>query len=116
LTVWDAPAFVILCLADELRRHAGSFLHLGKVQVQLEAMETAFPALTAAARDLVPPGQFTGAIRELVADQVSIRDLWLVLDRIVDLNATSLGIDGYASLDDPVTSARDRATIPDDAL
>ena len=83
-TVWDPAGYVVLSVADWLRRAARCFVHTDLVEAQLETLGTAMPAVVAAARSRVSTAELTSALRSLVAEQVSIRDLRLVLERVVD--------------------------------
>jgi hypothetical protein len=84
-TTWDAAEYVVLVLANALRQNAKCFIHQAQIEAQLETLETTHPALVRAARATLPTWELTAAMRALVAEQVSLRDLRLVLERVVDL-------------------------------
>jgi type III secretion protein V len=101
LTTWDPPGFLILTLADALRRHAGCFVTSTMIDARLDALAVAAPALVNAARQTVPPARLTALTRALVSEQVSIQDLRAVLERLIDLAYTGPAEGRWALLDDP---------------
>jgi hypothetical protein len=101
LTTWDQPGFLILTLADALRRHAGCFVTTTMIDAQLNSLAVAAPVLVETARQSVPLARLTALARALVAEQVSIQDLQAVLERVVDLPYTTPDTGRWALLDDP---------------
>jgi FHIPEP family protein len=84
-TCWEATEYFVLVLADAIRRNARCFVQRESVEAQLERLAAAFPTLVRTARRRVELSELTAALRSLVADQISIRDLGPVLERVVDV-------------------------------
>jgi hypothetical protein len=101
LTTWDPPGFLILTLADALRRHAGCFVTTTMIDAQLDELAVAAPMLVDTAAQTVPRARLTAVARALVSEQVSIQDLRAVLERLVDLPYTSPASGRWGLLDDP---------------
>jgi type III secretion protein V len=83
-TTWDQMGYLILSLANVLRRNAAVFVHRGFVESQFEQLESIFPALVQAARSAVLPEQVAAVLRGLLGEEVSIRNLRLILERLCD--------------------------------
>jgi type III secretion protein V len=66
-----------------LRRHAGSLLGLQDVQCLLEELEPRAPALVRECSSRIPLSLLTDVLRRLLAEQVSIRNLRLILETLV---------------------------------
>jgi flagellar biosynthesis component FlhA len=83
LQVWDHLNYVILALARELRRNSWRLLHMETVECDLAKLKEAFPELVLAAVERVSTAQLTRILRNLLKDEVSIRDLRAILERII---------------------------------
>jgi hypothetical protein len=99
---WDRASHVVLCLAIAIQRCPGFCVTHDRLQAQLEVLADAFPELIRASRYRVSGMALTAALRELVTDRISVRDLRSVLERVVDVAYLSLGRDRFALVDDPV--------------
>ena len=104
LTVWDALGYVGLCLAQILRGRSVCFVHRGSVETMLEQLSQAFPALVAAARGRYRVEEITGVLRDLAAEGVSVRNLRLILENLLDYDRIPADGSGYIVFDDRLVS------------
>jgi FHIPEP family len=84
VTTWDPLQYLVLVLAGVVRRHAGCLVDQGVVMNHLDVLDAAFPDLVRTARPFLPFGPLTRLLRMLVAEQVSIRNLRLIVERSLD--------------------------------
>lgn len=91
LTKWNQLEYLILTFAAILRSNSKCFLHRRAVQDQLERLELIFPALITAVNSKVPVVQITRVLRALVAEEISIKNLKLILERLLEYNYTPAG-------------------------
>ena len=84
LTTWDAMGYLILSLAAVLRRSGGCFIHRRFTETQLAQLNGIFPALVRTARSAVSAEQITAVLRDLAAEEVSVQNLRLILERLTD--------------------------------
>lgn len=80
----DPMLYFMRCFGDELRQTGKSLIYRAKVEEELEQLELAFPALVEAARPSISLEQLTRVARCLIAEQISIRNLKLILERILE--------------------------------
>jgi type III secretion protein V len=80
---WSAEEFVILDLAEQMRRNAARFLGVHDVKESLQQLQKAFPALV---DEIVPKlislPRLTDVFRRLVQESISIRDQKTILQSI----------------------------------
>ena len=110
LTVWDALGYVGLCLAQILRGRSVCFVHRGSVETMLEQLAQAFPALVNAARGKYRVEQITGVLRDLAAEGVSVRNLRLILENLLDYDRIPADSSGHIIFDDRLVSRNAGAT------
>jgi hypothetical protein len=84
LTTWDQMGYFIFCLADDLRKNAVCFIDRLAVQTQLDQLEQAFPDLVGTAQTNISVVQITQVLRALLEEQISIRNLRGILERLLD--------------------------------
>lgn len=82
LTTWDPWGYLILCCAAALRENAWRFMTLTVAEQMLDRLELAFPEVATAVRDVVPRGTLPRVLRELLFDQVSIRNLSAICETL----------------------------------
>jgi FHIPEP family len=102
LTTWDEAGYVILCLANTMRAYASCFVSSARIDAQVDTLP--LPALVSAVRERWAAERVAGVVRTLLADCLEIRDLELVLERLLDVEYAGLGADRVAVLDDPVAA------------
>lgn len=82
LTVWDPFGYLILAFAEAIRRRAYTLMNTAVASDALLSHGRDFPILAGAAGSL-RLGELTFALRELLADQVSILNLRLILELLL---------------------------------
>jgi len=88
LAKWNQLGYLILTFAAFLRANSKCFLHRQAVQDQLEQLQWIFPALTTTVNSNVSVTQITRVLRALVAEEISIKNLKLILERLLEYNYT----------------------------
>ena len=83
LTTWDPLQFITLAIAGEIRRSAHPLLTRDVAETLLEALAVWFPALVAQARRRVPTDLLATVLRELLRDQVPIRNPRRILELLL---------------------------------
>jgi flagellar biosynthesis component FlhA len=86
---WDPPMHLVVALAARLHAHASCFLIRRTVGAQLDQLELAFPELVQATRALISVEQVARVLRELVLQEVSVRNLRGILEQMLDYADTS---------------------------
>lgn len=103
-TTWDQADYCVLCLAEALRRNCAGFVHRRSIQIQMEQLGQAFPALVEAARAEVSLERLTRILRMLVAEEISVGNLRLILERLLDYRFRTSDLERYQILDDRISS------------
>jgi type III secretory pathway component EscV len=93
LTTWDWFGYVILALSGEVRKHAGLFINRPIVKYFLNRLREAFPDLVDAAESRVELSELTQILRDLLDEELSIRDLRTILEAL-------LTMDGHLELEE----------------
>ena len=108
LTTWNQLQFLILCVADRLRKHGFCLVHRSAVQEQLGQLEKVFPAVVNAARSRMSDERITRILRELIREEVSIRNLRGILEHLLDydLLAETSEQNSHRELDDRLSFVR----------
>ncbi|MEQ9495612.1 MAG: flagellar biosynthesis protein FlhA [Deltaproteobacteria bacterium] len=82
---WSGEEFVILDLAEQMRRNASRFLSVHDVKEMLNHLQSAFPALVdEIVPRLISVPQLTDVLRRLVSESISIRDQKSILQSIAE--------------------------------
>jgi len=89
LTTWDPPGYLILYLSHQLRKRAGSFLTKNMVKNVLDSFSLAFPDLVKTVLGKYDLFTMTWILRDLVEEEISIRDLRNILDNLLCINGTT---------------------------
>jgi len=84
LTSWDEMGYLILSLAAVLRKNGGCFVHRRFTETQLQQLNSSAPALVKAAQSAVSAEKITAVLRDLAAEEVSVQNLRLILERLTD--------------------------------
>ena len=100
LYVWDQIGYVILSLAKELRRNAWRLLHVEAVEYDLARLHLVFPELVLATLEKISLTHLTRILRELLREEVSIRDLRAILERILTYDYVVTDPTRYIVFDD----------------
>jgi len=95
-TTWNQLEYLVLCVADALRVHAGCFVNRRTVEKSLNTLSTVYPALVDAAKTRLSIHEMTSLIRRLIEEQIPAKNFRAILEAFVDL----------APSDDRLTSLR----------
>lgn len=107
LTTWNDLDFLVLSLSADLRQASACFVHEAGVEDALDRLSWAFPAVVSTARSEVPNAlaTITRCVRALVAERVSVRNLRMLLQELVELvHADAITIDAVAFAESPTPS------------
>ncbi len=99
LTKWNQPDYLILTFAAILRANSICFLHRQAVQDQLDQLQLIFPALATIVNSNLYVTQITRVLRALVAEQISIKNLKLILERLLEYKYTLAETSSYGITD-----------------
>ncbi|GAC1350729.1 MAG: hypothetical protein NVSMB27_36010 [Ktedonobacteraceae bacterium] len=88
LTKWNQLEYLILTFAAILRANSKCFLYRQSVQDQLDQLRWIFSALMSAVNSNVSVTQITRTLRALVAEQISIKNLKLILEGLLEYSYT----------------------------
>ena len=99
LTKWNQPDYLILTFAAILRANSICFLHRQAVQDQLDQLQLIFPALVTIVNTNLSATQITRVLRALVAEQISIKNLKLILERLLEYKYTLAETSSYGITD-----------------
>jgi hypothetical protein len=83
-TTWDQMQLIVLSMAEHLRKNGACLVHIGGVQQQLAQVEVAFPALVKKIQSQWSVHRVTRILRSLASEEISIRNLRLILERLLD--------------------------------
>jgi type III secretion protein V len=89
LTTWNQSQYLILTMSAELRACAPCFLDRAEVEAQLVKVEWVFPKLVEAVRARLPPELLARTLRQLLFEEISIRNLREILQVMIDLDHDS---------------------------
>jgi len=89
LTTWNLLGYLILYISHQLRKQAGSFLTKDVVKNDLDSLRLAFPALVDTVLSQHDLFTLTWILRDLVDEEISIRDLRNILDNLLCINGTT---------------------------
>jgi hypothetical protein len=97
---WDPVGYLILILTRNLRHNAWRLLDVDVIEYELAQLYEIFPELVTAIMDRVTVPQLTQILRELLREQVSIRDLRSILERILTIDYVITSPQEYIVFDD----------------
>jgi flagellar biosynthesis protein FlhA len=87
LTTWDPIEYLVLTLAEFLRRYGWCTQHRAGVVTRLDQLAATFPALLKAVRARVDDSEITQLLRALMQEGVSTQDHRRILEALVDHEA-----------------------------
>lgn len=88
LTTWDAPAFMILSVSALLRQSAATLFTIAHAEHMLQQLDQAFPMAVYNVLERYPVLTVTRVLRNLVREEISIRDLRSILEALLEINGT----------------------------
>ena len=89
LTTWSPAGFLILHVSAAVRRNAGKLLTTELVELSLSILEQWFPALVAMARKRFGVPLMTEVLRQLLEEEISIRDLRGILESLLAIQGVT---------------------------
>ena len=89
LTVWGPRGYLVLRLSSEIRKSAARFQTDDATKFILDSLGEAFPDLVRAALQRYTLTQISGVLRELLAEDISIRDLRSILESLLFVDGTT---------------------------
>ena len=116
LYVWDPLGYLILSLAKELRRNAWRLLHLEAVEYELAQIHRDLPDLVLTTMENISLKHLTRILRELLSEEVTIRDLRAILELILTYDYIVTDPSKFIVFDDRLAlSEQPQASCRDDA-
>lgn len=85
-TKFNQMFYLGICLDEVLKQNSPCFLHRRLIEAQLELLKSTHPALVQAIRANVSLTQVIQILRTLVAEGISIRNLKLILESLLEYN------------------------------
>jgi len=105
LTTWNEQDYLILCLSAELRRRAARFINVRTVEDDLRRLEP-FPNLVGYAKEKIGLEQMARVLRNLVSEEVSIRNLRAILEHMLEFDYIRCDSTKFIVLDDRMPTKR----------
>lgn len=103
---WSPLGYLVLALAAELRTHSANLLDGQLTTDALARLETAFPDLVRRARAVYAIEPLTAVLRHLLQEQISIRDLRGILERLLDFDVIVTDQRKYIAFDDRLPTGK----------
>ena len=115
LTLWDQLGYLILNFSEVLRENSQCFIHREAVKGFFEQLRLAFPTLVQIVHDRYSIEQITRILRLLIAEKIPVRNLRLILERLLDYDYIISDPSQYIIFDDrlPVLQEPDQTWIND---
>jgi type III secretory pathway component EscV/tetratricopeptide (TPR) repeat protein len=89
LTTWGPRGFLVLSLSAEIRRAAAQFQADEVTQYNLDSVAEAFPDLVRFVLERYTLSQIALLLRDLLEEEISIRDLRSILESLLSINGTT---------------------------
>ncbi|MFQ5796701.1 MAG: FHIPEP family type III secretion protein [Candidatus Bipolaricaulia bacterium] len=100
LYTWDPVGYMILALSREIRRNAWHLLDVETAEYELAQLHEYFPELVMATLETVSSKHLTQVLRELLSEQISVRDLRTILERVLTYDYIVTDPSRYIVFDD----------------
>ena len=88
-TVVDGPSIIVTHLTDILKKHAGEILGRQEIRSMLDTLKTDYPAVVDEVTKAFTLGEIQKILEGLLAEQVSIRNLVVILETLSDFSTVS---------------------------
>jgi flagellar biosynthesis protein FlhA len=88
-TVVDSPSIIATHLTEIIKRHAADILGRQEVRGMLEALRKEYSAVVEDVQGVLSLGEIQKVLQSLLAEQVSIRNLVMILETLADFAAVS---------------------------
>jgi flagellar biosynthesis component FlhA len=100
IMTWNPVSFAMLCVEQQLRRHAGALVSVDRVEAELAALHEPFPELVLSALERVPLTRMAELFRALLVEQASIRNSRTILQSAATFDTVVLDGQSRIALDD----------------
>lgn len=97
---WDCVGYIVLALRRQLKRNAWRFIDTEVVEYELASMHQSCPELVLAALERFSIEHLTRVLRKLLREEVSVRDLKTILERMLTYDSIVFDSHGYIIFDD----------------
>lgn len=111
LKTWTPVKYMALCLSADLRENGKCFIDVSGARAMLGQLEQGFPALLTAIRSKLTDEEITQALRGLVAEDISIGNLRLILERALDYDYIIADLDNLCVFDERLPFVREAARL-----
>ncbi|MFW5776617.1 MAG: flagellar biosynthesis protein FlhA [Spirochaetota bacterium] len=88
-TVVDSPSIIATHLTEIIKRHAADILGRQEVRSMLDTLRREYPAVVEDVQNVLSLGEIQKVLQSLLAEQVSIRNLVVILETLADFAAVS---------------------------
>jgi flagellar biosynthesis component FlhA len=88
ITTWDSQGYVVLAVSAAINRAAAAFVNRSLYQLYLLRLKEFCPDLVAVVERDLQPDFVIQVLRGLLAEQISVRDLSLILEAMLELRST----------------------------
>lgn len=105
-TTWDPFGYLILCLSTDLRAASPRFVLRRTVRHVLQQLDSTIPALIRTVHGKFALEQITGVLRELLAEQVAVRNVRLILECLCDFDYIVADAQRHIIFDDRLPVSR----------
>jgi type III secretory pathway component EscV/tetratricopeptide (TPR) repeat protein len=89
LTIWGPDGFLVLYLATAIRKNAATFQNILATEHMLDSLRGAFPNLVDTAMKRFSTEHLCLVLRDLLDEEISIRDMRSVLESMLSINGTT---------------------------
>jgi flagellar biosynthesis component FlhA/Tfp pilus assembly protein PilF len=89
LNTWDSAAYLVLELSEEIRKHAALFQTLAATGFILDGLQSLRPRLVEAAVTRFGLENLSKILRDLLNEEISIRDLRSILEGLLSINGVT---------------------------
>jgi type III secretory pathway component EscV/Tfp pilus assembly protein PilF len=89
LTTWGPAGFLVLVLSAEIRKSAPAFQTNHATRYILNLLESLYPELVKAALNRFSVEQLCPILKDLLNEEISIRDLRRILESLLSINGTT---------------------------
>jgi len=90
LTAWEPLGYLVLLTAGEIKRRAPHLFTVDDTAYHLAQIRQYFPVLTEKVMKRFSTENLTRALRALLAERISIRDLWSILERLLQYDTITV--------------------------
>lgn len=89
LTIWDSADYLVLALSAEIRKKAAAFQTHVATQYMIDSLRPGFPSLVDTALSRFSKEQIGLILKELLDEEISIRDLRSILEILLSVNGVT---------------------------